>query len=309
MTPDAGRRAGPAMNASSRRIPSALLALTALVFVLVVWGGIVRLSGSGLAIRDWPLAEGRVVPKPETRVLIEYTHRAIAGLVALLTAGIALAIFRNPEYRSRLGGLTVAALLALALQIFMGARVVLDELPVDRVVTHLALAFFFFAILLHMTLVAGEVARSAAPLDVPPEHSRLRLWARIGAAVVFLQACLGAWVASSGAALACPDFPTCNGSWLPALTGLVGIHYTHRLGAYAVFLLIGAYSHIASRAGLPPRARWAVRSAAVLLVLQMLLGIGNVMMRIPLAVSASHLGVALLLFGSLVVAGHEIGRR
>lgn len=297
------------MNARTRGIPQALRATTLLVVLLVVWGGIVRLSGSGLAIPDWPFAGGRVLPRPETKVLIEYIHRAFAGLVGLLTVGVSVAIFRSHEYRARLQSLTVAALLILGLQIFMGARVVLDELPVDRVVMHLLLAFFFFAVLVRMTLIAGEVAREEPPLDVPPEHSRLRLWARISAAAVFLQAGLGAWVSSSGAALACPDFPTCQGAWLPPLSGLVGIHYAHRLGAYTLFFLVGGYTHLAARAGLPPRARWAVRAAAALLVLQILLGIGNVLLRVPLAVSASHLGVALLLFGSLVVAGHEIGRR
>jgi cytochrome c oxidase assembly protein subunit 15 len=297
------------MNARSRLIPKALLATTSLVFVLVVWGGIVRLSGSGLAIPDWPLPGGGVLPKPETKILIEYIHRAIAGLVALLTVGVSVAVFRSAEHRPRLGSLAVASLLVLAVQIFMGARVVLEELPVDRVVSHLLLAFLLFAVLVRMTLIAGEVARAEVPLDVPPEHSRLRLWARVGAAAVFLQAGLGAWVSSSGAALACPDFPTCQGAWLPPLTGLVGIHYTHRLGAYALFLFLGGYTHLAARAALPPRARRALRAAAVLLVLQILLGIGNVLLRVPLAVSASHLGVALLLFGSLVVAGHEIGRR
>lgn len=297
------------MSAPSRRIPNVLFLTTALVFVLVVWGGIVRLSGSGLAIPDWPLAGGKVLPKPETKILIEYIHRAIAGLVGLLTVGAAFAVYRVGKYRERLGVLMAAALLTLGLQIFMGARVVLDELPIDRVVMHLLLAFLFFAILIRMTLIAGEVSRGEVPLDVPPEHSRLRLWARIGAAAVFVQAGLGAWVSSSGAALACPDFPACQGMWFPPLTGLVGIHYTHRLGAYALFFLVGGYSHIAARAGLPPRARWAVRAAAVLLVLQILLGIGNVLLQVPLPVSASHLGVALLLFGSLVVAGHEIGRR
>lgn len=296
------------MAQPSRRIPSALLATTILVVALVVWGGIVRLSGSGLAIPDWPLAEGKVLPRAHPNFLIEYTHRAIAGLVGLLTIGACIAIFRNPAYRSRLGALAVAALVALGLQVFIGGRVVLEELPVDRVVTHLLLAFLFFGILIWMTLIAREVARGEGPLDVPPEHPRLRFWARVCAAAVFLQAGLGAWVSSSGAALACPDFPTCNGSWLPPMVGVVGIHYAHRLGAYTLLVLVGGFTHIASRRtrGL---ARTAVRWAAVLLVIQVLLGIGNVLMRVPLHVSATHLGVALLLFGSLVVAGHEIGRR
>jgi cytochrome c oxidase assembly protein subunit 15 len=296
------------MSRPSRGIPNALLATTVLVVVLVVWGGVVRLSGSGLAIPDWPLAEGKLLPKAHPNFLIEYAHRAIAGIVGLLTLGACIAIFRSRAYRPRLGGLAVLALVTLGLQVFIGGRVVLEHLPVDRVVTHLLLAFLFFAILIWMTLIAREIARGEGPTDVPPEHPALRFWARICAAGVFLQAGLGAWVSSSGASLACPDFPTCNGSWLPPMTGLVGIHYAHRLGAYALLLVVGGFAHIASRRT-RGRARAAVRWAAVLLVLQVLLGIGNVMMRVPLHMSATHLGVALLLFGSLVVAGHEIGRR
>src|SRR3989337_714101 len=93
----------------SRHIPTTLLATTILVFVLVVWGGIVRLSGSGLAIPDWPLAEGRVLPRPHPNVLIEYVHRALAGLVGLLTLGAAIAIFRSVADRARLAALPAVA--------------------------------------------------------------------------------------------------------------------------------------------------------------------------------------------------------
>ena len=294
-----------------------------LVFVLVVWGGIVRLTGSGLAIPDWPLAHGRVVPRPETRVLIEYVHRVLAMLVGLMTLGLAVAVYASPRYRRPLGATMAVALLVLAIQIFMGGRVVLEELLVQRVVVHLLLAFLFFAIMLRMTLRAQDVAHGASVLagvggakapgpNGGPEGARktrqLRAWSHAVAGLVFLQAGLGAWVSSSGASLACPDFPTCQGTFFPRMQGLVGIHYSHRLGAYLVFVAVLALSIRAAMVPLPSRARLPLRLAGILVTLQMILGIGNVVLGLPLAISAGHLAVALALFGTLLVANHELSR-
>ena len=99
------------------------------------------------------------------------------------------------------------------------------------------------------------------------------------AVLVFVQAGLGAWVSSSGASLACPDFPTCQGTFFPRMEGLVGIHYTHRLGAYLVFAAVLGLSIRAAMVPLPPRARLPLRLAGILVTLQMILGIGNVVLR------------------------------
>jgi cytochrome c oxidase assembly protein subunit 15 len=297
------------------RLPSLLSAALAFVFVLVVWGGVVRLSGSGLAIPDWPLAEGKLIPRAHPNVLIEYTHRAIAGIVGILTLWICVTVFRSARWRSRLGALTVAALITLALQIFMGARVVLDELPVDRVVAHLLLAFLFFGILLRMALLARDPeldgVGGSSPTDAGTAsgaHRGLARWAAIAATAVFAQAGLGAWVSSSGAALACPDFPTCHGQWLPKLEGLIGIQFTHRLGAYLVSLIILGLLFRAAPRPLPPRARWPLRISGILLAMQFTLGVMNVLLHVPLPVSAGHLGTALVLYGTLIVASHELSR-
>ena len=296
------------------RLPSLLAVTIVFVFILVVWGGVVRLSGSGLAIPDWPLAEGKLLPRAHPNVLIEYAHRAIAGIVAILTVWACVMIFRDPRWRSRLGALAVAALVTLALQIFMGARVVLDELPVDRVVAHLLLAFVFFWILLRMALLsrddgAGEGnSPPGTPADTPSPHRGLSRWAAVAAAAVFVQAGLGAWVSSSGAALACPDFPTCHGHWFPKLEGLVGIQFTHRLGAYLVSLIILGLLFRAAPRSLPPRARWPLRISGILLAVQFTLGVMNVLLQVPLPVSAGHLGTALFLFGTLNLASHELSR-
>jgi cytochrome c oxidase assembly protein subunit 15 len=286
-----------------RRSPLAPLLITTLVmiFVLVVWGGIVRLSGSGLAIPDWPLAEGKLLPRPHPNVLIEYTHRALAGSVGLLTLASAFVLYRDRTWRSRLGRWMGVALAVLALQIFIGGRVVLEELPVDRVVTHLLLAFGFFATLLHVTLRVQD-GPGGRPITSDARARGLSLWAGIASLLVLGQVALGGWVSSSGAALACP------GTWLPKMEGLVGIHYAHRLGAYTVTLVILALLVRSATVPLPSKARWVLRFSGILLGLQFALGVGNVLLRLPLPVSAAHLGTALILFGSLRIASHELSR-
>jgi len=299
------------------RLPGFFVATVALVFVLVVWGGIVRLSGSGLSIPEWPLAEGgRFIPPPQTRVMIEFTHRVLAMAVALTTLALAVAVYTKRRYRAALGKTMAIALVVLAIQIVMGGRVVLEELGVERVVAHLLLAFLFFAIMLRMTLRAQDVAReetgtAAAANGAPPDARRikgLRAMSHSVAGLVFLQSGLGAWVSSSGASLACPDFPTCHGTLFPRMEGLVGIHYAHRLGAYLIFLAVLALSIRSLSVPLPPRARWPLRLSGVLVSLQVLLGIANVMMAVPLPISAGHLATALALFGTLLVANHELRR-
>jgi cytochrome c oxidase assembly protein subunit 15 len=305
------------MPANPSRLPTFFIAVVALVFVLIVWGGIVRLTGSGLAIPDWPLARGKVLPEAETRVMIEFAHRVLAMVVGLVTLGLAAAVYAKPRYRSALGGMMAFALVILAIQIVMGGRVVLEELLVERVVAHLLLAFLFFAILLRMTLRAQDVARGEKAAGIGGSNgeplptraaARLRGMSHAVAGLVFLQSGLGAWVASSGAGLACPDFPTCQGTFFPRMEGLVGIHYAHRLLAYVVFAAVLGLSIRSAVVPLPPRARWPLRIGGVLVALQMLLGIMNVMLALPLAVSAGHLATALALFGTLLVANHELAR-
>jgi cytochrome c oxidase assembly protein subunit 15 len=96
--------------------------------------------------------------------------------------------------------------------------------------------------------------------------------------------------------------------WLPPMHGLVGIHYAHRLGGYVVFLTVLALVLASLSVPLPPRARWALRLSGILVAVQLLLGIGNVLLKVPLPLSAAHLGTALVLFGALLTAAHELRR-
>jgi cytochrome c oxidase assembly protein subunit 15 len=231
----------------------------------------------------------------------------LAGVVGIMTVAIAFLLYRDRTWRQRLGIWMAVALAVLALQVFVGARVVLEELPVDRVVTHLVLAFVFFGVLLSMALRVQEGSQGRAGRG-DRRTRRLAAWTGAASLLVLGQAALGGWVSSSGAALACLDFPTCHGTLLPRMEGLVGIHYAHRLGAYLVTAVILVLLLRSAVMPLPARARWILRISGILLGLQFALGVGNVLLRLPLPVSVAHLGTALALFGSLRIAHHELAR-
>ena len=92
------------------------------------------------------------------------------------------------------------------------------------------------------------------------------------------------------------------------ITGALALLRRHTRLATVVFAAVLGLLIRAASAPLPPRARWPLRLAGVLVALQIVLGIGNVVLGLPLAVSAGHLATALALFGTLLVANHELAR-
>jgi len=283
------------------------LALTTaiLMFGLIVIGSVVRTTGSGLACPDWPLCQGRLIPPLQFNVLIEWSHRLVALLVSvLLIATCGWALVRS-DVRSRLGGLAALAVILLFAQVVLGALTVWKLLSPLVVSSHLAVALLLFSTLLILALTAqSRIAEPDPPLagvharaERPPGLLPLFATATI---LTYAQALLGGLVSTQGAGLACPDWPTCNGAWLPPMEGLVGIQMLHRFGAYA---LTGVMVLLAIRAR---RAPDPVLRAGTPLVLglvfaQIALGISNVLLELPVWVSAMHLATAAAILGVLVM--------
>jgi cytochrome c oxidase assembly protein subunit 15 len=145
---------------------------------------------------------------------------------------------------------------------------------------------------------------------------------------VAAQIALGGWVAANYAALACIDFPTCHGEWMPdmdfrhgfqlvrelgrtadgghlAYEALTAIHWTHRVGALVTFAYLLAFALALAR--MPGMARYAVALAAALGV-QVALGIANVLAGLPLALAVAHNALAALLLLALVVINFALSR-
>ncbi len=261
--------------------------LTAATYGLLVLGALVRAHGAGLACPDWPLCEGRLVPSFDLRIGFEWSHRVLAAAVALGFAAEAAATLRRPPLRDELRAPLGLAAALLVVQILLGALTVWLRLTSWTVTVHLLVGTAFCAKVLWITVALRE---REAPPERPPLGSRQRAAAFAVAGMVVGQLTLGGMVSSHAAGLACADFPSCDGSSLaPTFEGLVGIHVLHRLGGYtllAAFLVLAALTRGTARVG----ALW--RAGLHLVLLQVLVGAANVLLRLPVEVTALHSALA-----------------
>ena len=109
-------------------------------FALIILGGVVRVTESGLGCPDWPLCHGRIIPPLEMTAIIEYSHRLVASalLGPLIVATCAAAWISYRRHSWLVVPATVGLVLMLA-QALLGGAAVLTELPGWIVATHLAL--------------------------------------------------------------------------------------------------------------------------------------------------------------------------
>jgi cytochrome c oxidase assembly protein subunit 15 len=278
------------------------LSTTLLMFGLMVIGSVVRTTGAGLACPDWPLCQGRLIPPLRFDVLIEWFHRLVALLVSLLLFATAGWILTHRELRARLGGLALLGIVLLAAQVLLGALTVWKLLDPNVVAGHLGVALLLFSTLLVLTLVARgeaepEPVRPTRPAGLLPVFG-------VAALLTYGQALLGGMVSANGAGLACPDWPTCNGEWFPSLHGPVGLQMTHRYGAYALGAMM-LFTAMRARLALDGGARRAGLAALALTVVQVMLGVANVLLGVPWWLSAAHLATAVTILALLITAAYR----
>jgi protoheme IX farnesyltransferase len=281
------------MKGFSRLVAQAVVA----TYVLIVLGGLVRASGAGLACPDWPLCHGRLIPPSDPLVLIEWSHRFVAAVVALLTVALAISAWRlRREHKGLIPGLGLLALGLVVVQVGLGALTVRRELVAWIVVAHLGAAMGFFATLIVLAITV-MVRQPAARRRDP-----FRTLAICTVAVTYLLVLIGGYVSASGAGLACPDWPLCYGQLVPSLTGDVGAHLLHRFAALLTGVLIAVTAAAAYRTQTRRPALQAASAIALgLLILQMILGGLNIEYRLAEAVTVAHLATAAALFATLVV--------
>jgi heme a synthase len=281
-----------------RRLAAGFFALCAATFGLIVLGALVRAHGAGLACPDWPLCFGRVVPAFDLRVAFEWSHRAVAGVVGLAFAGLGYAALRRPAARAACGGWLPFAAAVLALQVLLGALTVWHLLAAWTVTSHLVIGNTFAASLLCIGLRLRAAAGAASARPAP---GRTRAWVATACACLALQLVLGGLVSSRYAGLACPEWPTCNGGlWFPTLGGAVGLHLLHRTNGYLLaVLLVGAAFATRSEG----RVGRVLALAAALAGAQIVVGVLNVRLGLPVEVTGLHSALAAALVLSLAAAG------
>lgn len=264
-----------------------------LFFLLLIWGNIVAGLKVGLACPDWPLCHGRIIPPLQFDIFMEWMHRNI-GLVS----SIFLLVLAYKRFRSYSGPARVIPLVTVFLllfQVVLGGIVVLLRLPVNITTFHFATALVIFSLVFYMAFFDGEGKKPV--FSIRGYRGSLFLLVSL----VFIQAILGAYVRHSNSGLACPDFPTCLGYWIPpGLSGAVLIHFAHRTLAYvilAIVLLLYAFSY--SNPGLN-RDRSRILILLSLVLLQIILGVGVVHSKLHFSATAFHLGVALLILSMVL---------
>lgn len=288
----------------ARRLAVGFTVLLAFTFALIVLGALVRAHEAGLACPDWPLCFGQLVPKMDLRIAFEWSHRALAGSVALGFAALSVATLRRPVLRAAAGGWIAVAGTLLVVQILLGALTVWQLLAAWTVTAHLVTGNAFNACLLVLALALHEVY---APRRLPRVPTGARVaWVATGALLV-VQVVLGGLVSSTFAGLACPEWPACNGGeWFPSLKGSVGLHLLHRWNAVLLLVALGAAAVVCR--GLPRLG--GIAALAVLLgVAQLLVGIANVVLGLPVEVTGLHSALAAALILCLAAGVREAFRR
>jgi cytochrome c oxidase assembly protein subunit 15 len=307
---------------------------TVLALCVVVLGAYVRLNNAGLGCPDWPgcyghLTVGQAVehaqsanaaypdrPLEAGKALKEMVHRYFASTLGLVIIALAVIAFLNRRDRNQPVRLPAELVLLVLFQGLLGMWTVTLLLKPLIVTSHLVGGLTTMSLLWWLALNPTRTTR-------PASERSLRRLAVIALAVLALQIVLGGWVSTNYAAVACPDFPTCQRSLWPDMDlkdafvlwrGLgidyeggvldaparVAIHVVHRLGAIVAALVLGYTAFRAIRTARSRGARMAGTAVAVMLATQLILGPTMVLMTFPLPLATAHNAVAALLLLSVV---------
>jgi cytochrome c oxidase assembly protein subunit 15 len=241
------------------------------------------------------LCFGEFVPAMDLRVAFEYSHRLLAGSVTLCFAGLALAAWRRARAGDPIRRRLAFAAALLALQILLGALTVWHLLASWTVTSHLLVGNAIAATFVWIALELRDRARGAS---LPPASEGERRALAAVLALLVVQLAFGGLVSSRYAGLACPEWPTCNGGlWFPTWGGTVGLHLLHRANGYLLLVALAGLAWICR--GSPRLAHWT-RAAAGLTAAQVVVGIANVLWKIPVELTGLHsaLAAALVLTGT-----------
>lgn len=293
---------------------------TVFALIVVMLGAYTRLSDAGLGCPDWPGCYGQmIVPEGEGieqgKAWKEMIHRYVAGTLGLMILGFFLYSWRKNSTLYPCRGLTTTLVLAVVFQALLGMWTVTLLLHPTIVMGHLLGGMTIISLLWLLYLRVDPV------MNLIPRSRRLQLALVTGLILLIVQIALGGWTSANYAAMACTDFPTCRESWWPALDfsqafsfipsfdknyeggwlahpARLTIHFMHRVMALVVFVYLSGLTLWLIRN--QPLLRMQAALTLLLLLVQISLGISNIIFALPLSVATAHNGVAALLLLAVV---------
>ncbi len=299
-----------------RRLARAGAALAATVSVLGAW---VRLTDAGLGCPDWPGCYGHLYPtaaQGADKAWHEMIHRYVATTLGIIIVGLLIwAVARRKDRDQPL--IPVTLLFAVVcLQGALGALTVTLLLKPLIVTAHLFGGLSTFSLLWWLCITPERYTPT-------PAERGLRPFAVIAFAVLIMQLFLGGWTSTNYAAVACPDFPTCQQSWWPRMDfrdafvlwrGLsvdyeggilanparMAIHFTHRMGAVVTGLVLLSLGLLTMMRARSRRLSGAGMLLMAAVLVQILIGVATVHFGVPLAVATLHNAGAAFLVGTMV---------
>jgi len=265
----------------------------------VMLGSWTRINGAGMTCPDWPLCHGMLVPSMADGTIWEWMHRLLAFCVAPLVVAVMVVAWRVRD-RARFVTPTLGVIGALFIvQCMLGAATVhLSNSPAS-VVLHWGTAMAFIASLCTMMLFAGE--RETMPGRAPRTEIALTGILAGTALVTFVTMCVGAYVSSSGDGLACLSIPGCAGHVVVYTQGQYA-QMLHRTIAAATLLCAVFSFAFAWIRPVSLRVRLAVSAGLGLVFVQIVLGLLNVALRLPMDLREAHAFNAALVFLAFVIA-------
>ena len=273
--------------------------------LLILVGGVVRVSGHGLGCPDWPLCYGRAIPPGLTGAWVEFTHRLVSMAAGAQIVLLGVLAWRRHRGEKWIWRPALAAVALLAAQIPLGGLHVIMENPPETGLVHTALAMLILgclAVMAAAVLPVGDRLQKAAARQLA--RGRLAGLISLLAVLSYLLVLTGSLVTRRGASLACPAFPWCGA----AATQLTDIQMLHRLTALAVAgLALVVIVLIGRRAPATPLSRFAQLLLGLLLS-QLALGAANVLLRLPLWTRVLHLTVAAAWWAAVAILWTVVSR-
>jgi cytochrome c oxidase assembly protein subunit 15 len=306
-----------------RRLALVGALLAAAVVVLGAW---VRLTDAGLGCPDWPGCYGHIYPQaglgdPQRgfqfgKALHEMVHRYFAGTLAVIITILLIWAVRFRADRNQPLIPVTALFVVVCLQAALGALTVTLLLKPLIVTAHLLGGLTTLGLLWWLSL-------EPTTRQLTEQETTLRKYALVGLAALIVQIALGGWTSSNYAALACPDFPTCQRSWWPRMDyqdafvlwrGLkldyeggvlanparVAIHFTHRLGALVAGSILISLGILVATGARSRRLTFAGGLLVLAVLVQISLGVATVHWGVPLGLATMHNAGAAFLVISMV---------